>query len=135
MEAALARAKNRQRKRRDVENTPREWPPADLVIERWGHNGMECVIAQGFDLCGYVKVPPNHAASGKHYDNVDVDVHGGLTFCQRAMDGGWWLGFDTSHGGDRLVFPRPNGHTLIIPGTVWTRETVKAEVERLADQL
>ena len=31
-------------------------------------------------MCGYVGVGPGHPSHGVHYDNVDVSVHGGLTF-------------------------------------------------------
>lgn len=31
-------------------------------------------------LCGYIAVPPAHPWFGKSYDDIDVDVHGGLTF-------------------------------------------------------
>lgn len=65
-------------------------------------------------LCGYVGVPPSHPAFGKFYDDVDVEVHGGLTFadkCHESDDEGrgichvtepgepdvWWLGFDCAH--------------------------------------
>jgi len=31
-------------------------------------------------LCGYLGVPPAHPWYGHHYDDLNVDVHGGLTF-------------------------------------------------------
>ena len=31
-------------------------------------------------LCGYLGIPPMHPWYGHHYDDLDVDVHGGLTF-------------------------------------------------------
>jgi hypothetical protein len=65
-------------------------------------------------LCGYVGVPPGHPWYEKRYDDVDADVHGGLTFadgcshgewsdsiCHTVPDGQpddvWWLGFDCGH--------------------------------------
>ena len=69
--------------------------------------------------CGYVGVPPEHPWHGKGYDDVDVDVHGGLTFAETCQDefgdpawgvchvpapgrpaNVWWLGFDTAHAWD-----------------------------------
>lgn len=44
---------------------------------------------------GYVRVPEDHPWHGLDYDDIDVDVHGGLTY---ARDG--WIGFDTLHFGD-----------------------------------
>jgi hypothetical protein len=67
--------------------------------------------------CGYVGVEPGHSAYGKDYDDVAVDVHGGLTYSDRCFDGPeersichipepgttddvWWLGFDCAHAYD-----------------------------------
>jgi len=68
--------------------------------------------------CGYVGVSETHQHYGKNYDDVDADVHGGLTFadkCQPSNDEStgichvpsagepdhvWWFGFDCAHGGD-----------------------------------
>jgi hypothetical protein len=60
-------------------------------------------------LCGYVAVNPDHPLYGKHYDEVGVDVHGGLTYsnaCRGVIchipepgqpDNVWWFGFDCHH--------------------------------------
>lgn len=89
--------------------------------------------------CGYVTVPEDHPCYGKGYDEVDVCVHGGLTF----SDGGKF-GFDCAHWDDardesimsdemKKVYadwPRLNEH-----GTVKTLEFCVAECESLAKQL
>lgn len=70
--------------------------------------GLPCLIvrSQTGALCGYVGVPHDHPAYGVSYDDVDVDVHGGLTFAgdeihyqvtENVPDNVWWLGFDCSH--------------------------------------
>ncbi len=51
-------------------------------------------------LNGYVAVPKDHPAWGRDYGEIDVDVHGGLTFAGRGIDDSWVFGFDTSHGFD-----------------------------------
>ena len=81
---------------------------------------LDCMIHRNRigALCGYVGVGPDHPWYGKHYDAIDVDVHGGLTYanaCQEEVteDDGichvpepgrphdvWWLGFDCAHGQD-----------------------------------
>lgn len=65
-------------------------------------------------FCGYVAVPPGHPSHGKDYDDVDVSVHGGLTYaagCSADIchepepgepDNVWWLGFDTGHAFDYM---------------------------------
>ncbi len=89
--------------------------------------------------CGYVTVPDGHPCAGKYYDELDVDVHGGLTFGNGAK-----FGFDCAHSYDakdpelmsdeyRKIYerwPRFNEG-----GTVRTLEFCVAECERLAAQL
>ena len=57
--------------------------------------------------CGYVGVPVGRPFHGKHYDDVDVEVHGGLTWSDAGGEEGypvagteWWLGYDCAHAGD-----------------------------------
>lgn len=112
----------------------KEWPPPDSVIKRWTHSGLECAIARGpLSLCGYVRVPASHADAQKDYDDVGVDVHGGLTFRCLDKDGGTWFGFDTAHGG-------MDTWTEIVPGMDLVPRFLPpcpmvSEVEKLAEQL
>jgi hypothetical protein len=36
--------------------------------------------------CGYVSVPAEHPMFGKHYDDVEVTVHGGLTYAEAEAE-------------------------------------------------
>lgn len=50
-------------------------------------------------LCGYVHLQPNNTFYGVHYNDIDIYVHGGLTYSeQKDLD--WVVGFDCSHVGD-----------------------------------
>lgn len=51
--------------------------------------------------CGYVGIPTNHPFFEKNYDEIDISVHGGLTFSD-YMDGIWFIGFDCAHVGDNI---------------------------------
>lgn len=68
---------------------------------------------------GYVAVPKDHPFYGKHYDDIPVSVHGGLTFSSLVsskwlemaepiegnladVENMWVLGFDTCHCMDSL---------------------------------
>ncbi len=114
-------------------------------------------------LCGYVGVPPGHPAHGKHYNDIEVDAHGGLTYagpCRGAIchvpaegepDDVWWLGFDTAHAGDytpaieatlgKLPGRELEPYNEPAPDEGWyaqryrSIEYVKLVVERLAAQL
>ena len=78
---------------------------------------------------GYVVIFKGHPMYGKHYDEVEVDVHGGLTFSGCANDfpgtteemkDGWVFGFDTAHYSDDMER--------------WPKEAVKRETENLKSQ-
>lgn len=50
--------------------------------------GLDCLIVRNGvgALCGYVGVPEGHPMYRKHYDEVDVRAHGGLTFSDMCAD-------------------------------------------------
>lgn len=84
---------------------------------------------------GYVVLPKGHKYHGKHYDDIDVDIHGGLTFSEEVNEeilehwgslltkediGCWIIGFDCAHYGDNLI--------------TCPKEYVQAEADRLLEQ-
>ena len=84
---------------------------------------------------GYVLIPEGHPLHGVEYDEIHVDVHGGLTYSNLVDDemleywdelspedkGSWCVGFDTAHSGDDVYR--------------WPKSAVEAETNRLRDQL
>ncbi len=77
---------------------------------KFNHMGIDCSLrriiafelsghAFGGHLCGYCKVPKNHPWVGASFD-LDVDVHGGITFGRTDENEDYWLGFDCAHSGD-----------------------------------
>lgn len=121
------------------------------------HAGFACLMLRDEHSgvwCGYVGVTATHPAYGQHCGDVDVEVHGGLTY-GAACDGShvchvpapgepddlFWLGFDCNHGGDiapgmdaRMQrYGRPE---LRFGGEAYRDLAyVRHEVESLADQL
>ena len=49
---------------------------------------------------GYVEIPKDNPLYGKHYDEIDIKCHGGLTFSGEMGDFEYCIGFDTNHLGD-----------------------------------
>ena len=83
---------------------------------------------------GYALIPLGHPYHGVHYDDIDISVHGGLTYSsfvssdQIAMFhldsedlGKWCVGFDTSHYEDSIER--------------WPKFAVEAEAKNLSEQL
>jgi hypothetical protein len=58
--------------------------------------------------CGYIGIPKGHSVYGKDYDEIDIDVHGGLTYAgddnYPVESDLWWIGFDCAHSGDGKDF-------------------------------
>jgi hypothetical protein len=119
--------------------------------------GFACILQRNYmgGWCGYVGVPETHSAYGKHYDQVEVSVHGGLTYadkCNESIchipkpgmpDNVWWLGFDCGHCYDILPYMHASAKMRAIgisrslhEGDVYRDLAyVKKETKRLAKQL
>lgn len=115
--------------------------------------GLPCLIVRSplGALCGYVGVPEGHPCYGKDWDDLDVNVHGGLTYsdaCQpgdhvpgeKESDNMWWLGFDCAHAWDfapgvdaelRAAGIRTNDRDTTYRDVAY----VKEQIARLAAQL
>lgn len=110
--------------------------------------------------CGYIGLTPDHPLYGVDYSDIDVDVHGGLTYSDYCEDGPeetsichvpkpgepddlFWIGFDTCHITDRLpAFEARHKDlfgdesTFVVEwATYKTLAYCRAEVEYLAAQL
>jgi len=121
-----------------------EWDsePDELAFE---HLGYPCLIVRntrmfeklGFrkgHLCGYLGVPAGHPWHGENYDDVDVSIHGGLTYDgdhapTKEPDGNWWVGFDCAHLGDIVPGMKDFGES-----TYKNMEFVTKELHSLAAQ-
>lgn len=62
--------------------------------------------------CGYVGIPKGSMHYGKHYNDIPIDCHGGVTYSENylisvsltgdkdadaKLSGLWWIGFDCAH--------------------------------------
>jgi hypothetical protein len=75
-----------------------EWIEEPDLVE-FDHEGIRCRVRRNpyfGNLCGYILLPPNHIWCGKNYYDLDVDVHGGLSYAEYEKDG-FWIGFHCGH--------------------------------------
>lgn len=119
--------------------------PDDLEFE---YKGYKCWITRNMDvgghLLGYVLLPTEHKYHGVGYDDIPLDVHGGLTYSDSAQDGLWQIGFDCAHYNDfmpligvidKMVFGE-HSKLKIRQGEAYRDiEFVKKEVINMVDQL
>ena len=65
------------------------------------------ILNLGWHPTAYVRIPENHPLFGKFMDEVDLDVHGGVTYSDNHLYisesekiDGWFFGWDYAHYGD-----------------------------------
>ena len=68
--------------------------------------------------CGYVKLPEGHLCRDMDYDDIPIEVHGGLTY---GPSENGWVGFDCGH-----CYDTPE---------IWTLEKTIEETKKMADQV
>lgn len=75
------------------------------------HEGFLCFMVRNSEMgswCGYVEVPRDHPWYEKPYDDIEVEVHGGLTYAKKSNEA-WRIGFDCAHYMDLIPFiPLPD---------------------------
>lgn len=105
------------------------WGYGEWVEERdnkmWEYRGIQCEIYRNRSgvLCGYVQVPIDHCWYGKHYNAIEAEVHGGLTFAETFDGGVFIIGFDCAHLYDLVP-------SLIDPMRSW-----RNHIDQLTDKM
>ena len=87
----------------------------------------------------YVRIPKNHKYYKEHYDFIDIECHGGLTFTgiprskrDSSSDDEWWIGWDYAHCGDMYWNPK---HPFALDGHKYTTEELFNDVKDVILQL
>lgn len=111
------------------------------ILFQGSYNNFDFIIVSyGPHPCAYVKIPADHKYYKTCYDDIDVDVHGGLTFGDNLLHinignpDDYYLGWDYAHFGDY------SGHDIIFQvekdlNKKWTTEEIFEEVKSVIDQL
>jgi hypothetical protein len=117
------------------------------VLATGEHLGFQWqVVHNWFGVrCGYVRVPLGHPWHGQNL-NLDVEVHGGVSFAEADVDRGnpednaWWIGFDCGHCWDApdislLTSPEALSiYNCLNNGIVRSQEYVENECKNLCEQ-
>lgn len=95
------------------------------------------VFNMGTHPTAYVEVPKGHKYYGLQYNDIDIDVHGCLTYSQyhlpRQNNGDTWvIGWDYAHFGDYMPIP---GDVIGIDTHIWTTEEIVRECKSVIEQL
>jgi hypothetical protein len=88
-----------------------------------------------FTVNGYIYLTQDHPWYQKDYDDISIDVHGGLTFSQSDPHLDLWcIGFDTNHYGDLGGTSFLLHDEESVEGTYRNWEYVKRETENMVQQ-
>jgi hypothetical protein len=97
--------------------------------------GVRILVMRGpFHLCAYLGVPKDHPLAGFGYDDLPMQVHGGLTFGSEGKknwpEGWYWYGWDYGHSGDYCTYYDDKLRTSAFrDGKKWTVNEVIAEAK------
>ena len=99
------------------------------------------IMNLGTHPTAYVNVWNNKLLSGKDYDEIDIDVHGGLTYgsdhlfiSNEEEIKGWFIGWDYSHYNDYAGYESEMPEGLRMNGKKWTTEEIYEDVKSVIEQ-
>lgn len=102
------------------------------------------ILNLGTHPTAYVKISESHKYYQKHYDDIDIDVHGGLTYSKDHLwisesqeIEGWFIGWDYAHYNDYAGYEEklPEELRLKSSGKKWTTKEIREEVYKVCEQL
>ena len=101
------------------------------------------ILSLGTHPTAYVEIPKSNKIYEKDYSEIDLEVHGGLTYSrdflwiskEKKLQG-WFIGWDYAHYGDyagyELMFPQ---EFQISEEKKWTTEEILEEVKDVIRQI
>lgn len=99
------------------------------------------ILNLGTHPTAYIKIPENHKYYEKDYDEINLDVHGGLTYSSKQLCleneviEGWFIGWDYAHYGDYLGYEEMFSREFRTNGKKWTTEEILKEVKEACRKL
>lgn len=102
------------------------------------------IINYGSHPCAYVEIPADNKIFGKHYDDLDINVHGGLTYSNSYLRGiseginTWFIGWDYAHYNDYSYYDclqKEEFTSLFENNKKWTTEEIFEHVRSVIEQI
>ena len=100
------------------------------------------IMNLGMHPTAYVRIPENHRYYKKDAEEIDIDVHGGITYScdylyienNQKMEG-WFIGWDYAHLGDYAGYEEKLPKELQTGGKKWRTEEIFKDVKAVCYQL
>lgn len=107
-----------------------------IILEDNKYKGVRYIInSNSTHPTAYIGIGTRHRLAGRHYDRIDINVHGGLTYS--AYSGGYflpkgyyWIGWDYAHAGDYTAHDKGG----IFGDKKWTYKEILTDVLQAIDQ-
>lgn len=103
------------------------------------------ILNLGTHPTAYIRIPESHKYYDKDYDEINIDVHGGLTYAHDYLYidditklEGWFIGWDYAHSYDYVGWYEDEyyqKHDLHKDRKKWTTQEIKEEVASVCYQL
>ena len=103
------------------------------------------IMNLGTHPTAYVEIPKDHPLYLKNYHEIDIEVHGGLTYSDTSLntsnnteiDNSWFIGWDYAHAYDYCGFMKKEiFEELYSHGNKkWTTEEIIEECKDVIDQI
>lgn len=105
---------------------------ADILYDGCYRDYRFLVVSYGTHPCGYVELKEGQKYYGfEVYDDIDVDVHGGLTWAGKlSFIDGWFIGWDYAHYEDFCGYDDEREGSK-----KWTTQEIIDECKHAIDQL
>lgn len=99
------------------------------------------ILNLGTHPTAYIKIPENSKYYKKDMYDIDIAVHGGITYAEDGLYAdnrevqGWFIGWDYGHYGDYAGYEEILPNNMRTNGKKWTTEEIKKEVREACYQI
>lgn len=100
------------------------------------------ILNLGMHPTAYIKVPKNSKYYGKDIGEIDLNVHGGVTYAndylyvsENQKINGWFVGWDYGHYGDYTGYEELLPQNIRCGGKKWTTKEILKEVKEACYQV
>ena len=109
----------------------------ELLYKNEYKNYNYYILNLGTHPTAYIEIPKGHPLYKKHYDKIDIYVHGCLTYSDSELMGikstSWFIGWDYAHLGDFLGYDEMYG--INSTDKKWTTEEIIEDCENVIEQI
>lgn len=99
------------------------------------------ILNLGTHPTAYIKIPEDSKYYKKDMYDIDIAVHGGITYAEEGLYAdnrevkGWFIGWDYGHCGDYAGYEEILPSNIRTNGKKWTTEEIKKELREACYQI